>query len=121
VRGLRINVWDVLGWLGAGMTEDEILEEHRTWAGEQLPHLLGAFREYPVVMPASDRHRSNHAGNVRQRNTIVEQIAHQIDEDRSGLVPAQRLGQLMGISCRSKRPFEGVASKAAKPFSEQLA
>ncbi|MGA2601597.1 MAG: DUF433 domain-containing protein [Bryobacteraceae bacterium] len=28
VRGLRITVWDVLGWLGAGMTEDEILREH---------------------------------------------------------------------------------------------
>ena len=28
IRGLRITVWDVLGWLGAGMTEQEILEEH---------------------------------------------------------------------------------------------
>lgn len=28
VRGLRITVWDVLGWLGAGMTEAEILDEH---------------------------------------------------------------------------------------------
>lgn len=28
VRGLRISVWDVLGWLGAGMTEDEILDDH---------------------------------------------------------------------------------------------
>lgn len=28
IRGLRITVWDVLGWLGAGMNEDEILEEH---------------------------------------------------------------------------------------------
>ena len=28
VRGLRITVWDVLGWLGAGMTEEQILEEH---------------------------------------------------------------------------------------------
>jgi len=28
VRGLRITVWDVLGWLGAGMTEDQILGEH---------------------------------------------------------------------------------------------
>jgi hypothetical protein len=27
-RGLRITVWDVLGWLGAGMTEAEILHEH---------------------------------------------------------------------------------------------
>jgi uncharacterized protein (DUF433 family) len=28
IRGLRITVWDVLGWLGAGMTEAEILDEH---------------------------------------------------------------------------------------------
>ena len=28
MRGLRITVWDVLGWLGGGMTEDEILNEH---------------------------------------------------------------------------------------------
>ena len=28
IRGLRITVWDVLGWLGAGMTEEEILYEH---------------------------------------------------------------------------------------------
>jgi len=28
IRGLRITGWDVLGWLGAGLTEDEILGEH---------------------------------------------------------------------------------------------
>ena len=28
IRGLRITVWDVLGWLGAGMTEEQILYEH---------------------------------------------------------------------------------------------
>jgi uncharacterized protein (DUF433 family) len=28
VRGLRIPVWDAPGWLGAGMTEEEILDEH---------------------------------------------------------------------------------------------
>jgi uncharacterized protein (DUF433 family) len=28
IRGLRIIVWDVLGWLGAGMTEEQILDEH---------------------------------------------------------------------------------------------
>ena len=28
IRGLRISVWDVLGWLGAGMSEDQILAEH---------------------------------------------------------------------------------------------
>ncbi len=28
VRSLRITVWDVLGWLGAGMNEEQILDEH---------------------------------------------------------------------------------------------
>ena len=28
VRGLRITIWDVLDWLGAGMTEEQILDEH---------------------------------------------------------------------------------------------
>ena len=27
IRGLRITVWDVLGWLAGGMTEQEILED----------------------------------------------------------------------------------------------
>ncbi len=28
LRGLRITVEDVLGWLGAGMSEEEILTDH---------------------------------------------------------------------------------------------
>ena len=28
VRGLRITVYDVLGWLAAGMTEQEILADY---------------------------------------------------------------------------------------------
>lgn len=28
IRGLRITVNDILGWLASGMTEQEILEEH---------------------------------------------------------------------------------------------
>lgn len=28
IRGMRITVPDVLGWLAHGMTEEEILEEH---------------------------------------------------------------------------------------------
>jgi uncharacterized protein (DUF433 family) len=27
IRGLRTTVWDVLGWLAAGMTEAEILAD----------------------------------------------------------------------------------------------
>jgi uncharacterized protein (DUF433 family) len=28
IRSLRIAVWDVLGWLGASMSEQQILDEH---------------------------------------------------------------------------------------------
>jgi uncharacterized protein (DUF433 family) len=28
IRGLRITVWDVLGWLAAGMTEEQILHDY---------------------------------------------------------------------------------------------
>lgn len=28
VRGLRITVWDILGWLAAGKSEEEILEDY---------------------------------------------------------------------------------------------
>jgi len=28
IRGLRITVWDVLGWLAAGMDEDQILADY---------------------------------------------------------------------------------------------
>jgi uncharacterized protein (DUF433 family) len=28
IRGLRITVWDVLGWLAAGFNEDQILADY---------------------------------------------------------------------------------------------
>jgi len=28
IRGLRITVWDVLGWLAAGVTEEKILQDY---------------------------------------------------------------------------------------------
>lgn len=28
IRGLRITVWDVLGWLAAGMSEEQILADY---------------------------------------------------------------------------------------------
>jgi len=37
VRGLRITVWDILGWLGAGMTEEEILDEHPDLEKDDFP------------------------------------------------------------------------------------
>ncbi len=28
IRGLRITVWDVLGWLATGMTEEQIMQDY---------------------------------------------------------------------------------------------
>lgn len=28
IRGTRITVWDILGWLGAGLSESEVLSDY---------------------------------------------------------------------------------------------
>ena len=37
IRGLRITVWDILGWLGSGMTEAQILQEHPDLEKDDFP------------------------------------------------------------------------------------
>lgn len=58
IRGLRITVWDVLGWLGAGITEDQILEKHRDLekADFQAVHQFAAeiALEYTLIDSAAD-------------------------------------------------------------------
>ena len=46
IRGLRITVWDVLNWLAAGMTEDQILEDYP----ELEPDDFHAVYEYAAPM-----------------------------------------------------------------------
>ena len=41
IRGTRITVWDILGWLAAGATEDQILEDYPDLSREDL---LAAFQ-----------------------------------------------------------------------------
>ena len=37
IRGLRITVWDVLGWLAAGMSEQQILADYPELEREDFP------------------------------------------------------------------------------------
>jgi len=56
VRGLRITVYDVLGWLAAGMTEQEILANYPELVSEDIRACLtyAAEREHRIVrMPRS--------------------------------------------------------------------
>ncbi len=49
IRGLRITVWDVLGWLAAGMSEKQILDD------------------YPELEPADFRAVFDYAARVGRR------------------------------------------------------
>lgn len=37
IRGLRITVWDVLGWLAAGASENQILEDYPELEADDFP------------------------------------------------------------------------------------
>jgi len=54
VRNLRITVYDVLGWLAAGMTEREILEDYPELGHEDIRACLAyaAEREHRVMRVA---------------------------------------------------------------------
>lgn len=53
VRGLRITVWDVLGWLGSGMSEEQILEEFPDLEKEDFA-AVRRFAAEPGRKPTSD-------------------------------------------------------------------
>lgn len=40
IRGTRITVWDVLGWLAAGVTEGQILDDYPDLTREDLLAVL---------------------------------------------------------------------------------
>ena len=47
IRGLRITVDDVLGWLGAGMTQDEVLADHPDLETDDFPAIYQFAAEAP--------------------------------------------------------------------------
>jgi len=53
IRGLRITVWDVLGWLGAGMTEEEILYEHPDLEKADFPAVYQYAADREPLVPAN--------------------------------------------------------------------
>jgi uncharacterized protein (DUF433 family) len=55
VRGLRITVYDVLGWLASGMTEDQIVADH--------PDLTKADIRACLEYAAEREHRASAAAN----------------------------------------------------------
>jgi uncharacterized protein (DUF433 family) len=50
IRGMRITVYDVLGWLASGMTSNEIIEDFPELTGEDVKAVLAyaADREHKI-------------------------------------------------------------------------
>ncbi len=40
IRGLRITVWDVLSWLAAGKTEEQIIADYPELESEDFPAIF---------------------------------------------------------------------------------
>lgn len=55
IRGMRITVYDVLGWLAAGMSNDEILAEYPELTLDDIRAALAfaADREHTLTQPAA--------------------------------------------------------------------
>jgi uncharacterized protein (DUF433 family) len=55
IRGMRISVYDVLGWLAAGMTNEQIIEEYPELTLEDIRASLAyaADRDHHLVGPAA--------------------------------------------------------------------
>jgi uncharacterized protein (DUF433 family) len=51
IRNMRITVYDVLGWLAAGMTEEQILSDYPELEGPDIRACLAyaADREHRIV------------------------------------------------------------------------
>lgn len=45
IRGLRITVYDVLGWLASGMSQDDILRDHPDLEAEDIKACLAFAAE----------------------------------------------------------------------------
>jgi uncharacterized protein (DUF433 family) len=55
IRGMRITVYDILGWLAAGMTNQEIVEEYPELTVEDIRAALAyaADRDHTLTAPAA--------------------------------------------------------------------
>ena len=49
IRGLRITVWEVLGWLAAGMSEEQILADYPELESLSMPRALGGVLRCEVA------------------------------------------------------------------------
>src|ERR1035438_6812332 len=71
-------------------------------------------------MPLGSDHHRRDCFNVLIRNSVVKEVAHGVDEDHFGCLPAQRLGELFRYQAKIEALLVGMAGDAAKTLGEHF-
>src|SRR5271157_5498043 len=85
---------------------------------QQLPHSGGSLCKHLKRVPVGLNHHIHNGSNVFVRNSIMEQVAHGVDEHPSWRTPSQWFFQLLRHKTKVKALFVGMAFDATKPFSK---
>ncbi len=71
IRGFRITVWDVLNWLAAGMTEQQILDDYPELESEDFR----AVYEFAAKMGGQARRSVKLLFNENLSRKLVQRLA----------------------------------------------
>src|SRR5262245_28149737 len=79
-------------------------------------HSLRALREHLEVMPRSEAHRREDGIDEVIRHVLVEQVAHRVHEDSTGLFPRERKADPL----RPQPKIEALLVRMSRNPSESL-
>ena len=85
-----------------------------------VAHEGAAFGENLIHMPVSLFHHVEHTVNVTPRYSLVEQVAHGVDEYLTGAAPAKRLYQTILAQRQVKPHFIGMTSHPTETLGKPL-
>src|SRR5579862_1390514 len=76
--------------------------------------------EHLVSMPRRSLHHATDFRDVVDRDVVMKEIAHRVDEDALRQAPLERNLELFGHEAKIKSPLERMARDAAKSFRESF-
>jgi hypothetical protein len=79
-----------------------------------------ALREDLEDMPVGRLHHLAHASNVVVRDVVVKKVAHGVDEDFPGTLPANWVRQLLGHEPNVEALLKWVAGNTAKALRKSF-
>ena len=97
----------------------------RSWrvsvpAFQVVAHESAAFGENLIHMPVSLFHHVEYTVNVTPRYSLVEQVAHGVNEYLTGAAPTKRLYQTFLAQCQVKPHLEVMTSNPTETLGKPL-